>query len=188
MHDGLSAHSFPGIPSSDGSCSCPDSRTHTLNPISLSNSKNSVEYGSLSPADYAPPSLVLRDECNIFYITLAYKKCPHHFICLNQVPLGVPRGQSGRKENSIYYWGSLLFPCAVPVPHPTSCSRTFGDEPSSLPSVYVIPNLCHPELSLPISVIGHNPSRIIHQTVPKPLPFPKAPNSFSSLSRRNTQC
>lgn len=78
----------------------------------------------------------------------------------------------------------LFFISVVQVPHHTSWAKTFGDRLSSLHSFYVIPKLCH---SVSKSVTGCIPSRMIQQTVLRPLPFAETLKLRSSPRQRNTQ-
>lgn len=122
------------------------------------------------------------------YSTLAYKKW--HVAVFSESGRSTREHLMDRaagKLNSSHHNGSPLLLRAVQVPHPTSLSTTFGDGPSSLHTVHVIPKMCLPLSNLPRFVTGHTPSRIKHQTVLKPLPFAEALKYFSSPSQRNTR-
>lgn len=125
------------------------------------------------------------------YSTLLYQKMSHGFICLNRVQFTCepPVDRLAGSQTAAITGGTLLFSSVVQVLHPPSWSRTYGDGPSNLHSVYVILKLSCTVSSLPRFVTDHTSPKTAHQTVPKPPPtFPEAPNSFSSPSHRNIQC
>lgn len=182
---------------SGGACSCPDPRTHTLNQVvclklhlTIRKNKNSIGSHSLSAADYALPCLALTHVCNVNLFHTTVQKKSHGLICLDQVQFtcGPPRGRPAGSSTAANTGGTLLFSHVVQVRPPPSWSRTFGDGSSNLHVVYMIPKLSHPVSSLPKFITDHTSPKIIQQIMPKPLPFPEAPNSFSSPSHRKIQC